>query len=595
MRRSKNTQSHVIINDDDSAGSSDEKHIEILEQNELLKKELDFVKTELKHVTASSTKSGKSLNAQIKAAQDEKNEISRKFFNLTEDHKELQQELTIARKERDEERKKQNLFIQKIQHIKKSADQKETILTLELNDLKKSHNELIQEYEQKEKEYRAEFIERIGGMEEALEDARSEIEAMQQKKEILMTQMNSKYGEVEQEKNILVVKYKNIEKEIEEFRKDANTLREEYSEQKKTISRLENELLSAESRISEDKLKFGKISDEMEAQTRLYTANSKQKESTIVTLKTSKKQLTDCIAHLEKKIVNLITTISDKDLAMQRQTQTSKNDNERYESLCNDLQTEIKNRQDVIDGLQQKLQHTSEQNKTLEHHAYVEKENHQKNIASWQNEKLKLQTLIQNHIERNSVLEQDKLDLEAEAMQLGNKIQLLKVDKDNKIKIVNNQIREIKADYEKQLQNVHEQKDQLTKQLRDISQKHQTDQKSLKIQKKTLIEEGEKLKIALHNAKCNYEVHTQEFTKRNEILKKSIANLTDENEKLQIKVHEQTILLQKGMKTNENINLLLNEREKAMEEKVKDATRANQKLENLKSVLKSLKSEVSQF
>ena len=136
MHRNKNIQSHVIINDDESTTSTpDEKHNYVVEQNELLKKEIDCLKAELKRVTSSSSKSSKSLNAQIKAAQDETHEISRKFFNLTEDHKEIQQELSIARKERDDERIKQDLFVQKIQHINNTAYQKENILICICRDL----------------------------------------------------------------------------------------------------------------------------------------------------------------------------------------------------------------------------------------------------------------------------------------------------------------------------------------------------------------------------------------------------------------------------------------------------------------------------
>lgn len=585
-------QSHLIINDDEEQDSTHHPTKQLQTQNQHLTQQLTNLQQKLQRQTTEATKNNNSLNAQILAAQDEKNNISKKYFNLTEDYKELKQELSHVLQEREEAQTQQNVWMDKIQHIHEAAAQKEKILLSELEHQKQLCQTARVEYETKETHLREEYMERLGGMEEALEQAQGELDVAAKEKHRFAKQVKLKHEDMVHQQTALETKCQTLDLEIKKNQQEEEKLRGEGKQQQQMIHTLKMELSDADSKMKNEQQKIKGMEADMEELRKSHALECQQKQSKISTLKSSHKHVLDQLQQLETKVADLNKDKQNQHAAMERNQQSFDLEKERHGKLMKSLQQELENRSKEIRRITSTAHQKSVECKKLEEESQVLSEDHRKQMILWQNEKLQLQNIIQNHKGKLSSANQVALDLQSQMDQKENDIQLLTVQKDKEFADMKQQMKETKLENEKLLREAEGKKDKLLKQLKDMSQKHEKDLLACKNNEKTILQDMEQLHSVMQINQVKHKKEMDELHNNSRLLHESISRLNNEKETLHIQINEQKLVMKRDVKSIKYLQLQVEEKAKDLEEHKREKLKISGDLQNITKIYESTKLEV---
>lgn len=201
------------------------------ETNLRLNRELDEARAAAKKRSSELRKGTASLTSQLEAAQQEKNELSRRFWNLTEDCKEISNDLERLTRERNEAVEKHDKVLLKNKQEKTDAARKEESILRELDRAQSRLDDQAREAaDQKEI-----GKQRIDGMKEAIDVMRGELVAAEDKRDSLKADVRCLHEHLETEQNMC----KMLHAEKEHLQKTIKELDSTYSKQRDAIAKFE--------------------------------------------------------------------------------------------------------------------------------------------------------------------------------------------------------------------------------------------------------------------------------------------------------------------------------------------------------------------
>jgi len=583
----------IVSKDEDSIDDLTIHEDHYTSENKQLKANLTRTHAELECIRAETTKKCNSLNAQIEAAQKEKNDTSRKFFNLAEDYKELEAKLSQFVEDRNQARTKHDLLIEKVQRINESANHKENALTTELVETKKSVTNLRNEYEQKEKKQREEYIERIGGVEEALEQSRGDIENMEEEKRCLSNKIKILKEEAQLQNSSEVSKRKILEKDLIHTRRENDNLKRKMVQTMQNGQKLETKISLGLAEIENYKNKIQTVASEAEESKNVFTTDIKKKITEINSLRTSIKLCQDEIDQLKKRVSQLQVENQMQNSTLQKNKKVAKDEIEEYKTLYEGLKDELENRQTEINTILNKAQHESANFRKIELNISKQNEENRNQILILQNEKLHIQNISQNQQEKISRIEHDVMVLLGRIEQKENDLLRLRNQKDEEIGGMHDDMQHKKAKLESMSQNFKEEKNKLLNQLQDMSRKHEKEIIVLKNEGNAVLEENQHTIGLLKQNHKKSDKHVAELQNKIELLQQTIGHAKNDNEILHIQVKEQKDVLRSDSKRIETLHLQLIEKEKETKEIKNDYLRNQSEMQSFKGDLDITKIKVS--
>ena len=178
------------------------KRADALQQaNEELNNELNSVRNFVDEERSELRKSVASLNAQLEQTINDKNEVSRHFWNLTEDTKSLKEDLENSKSAVQELTSKSTESETQNNAFREMSEAREKSLMAELEQVRSTIDQaVLQASKQKEIEMRNEFkdmLERMGGMQEQAEMTRDELSNLESERNQLIQQLNKQKSTTE--------------------------------------------------------------------------------------------------------------------------------------------------------------------------------------------------------------------------------------------------------------------------------------------------------------------------------------------------------------------------------------------------------------
>jgi len=569
------------------------------ETNEKLSKDLDDARAALKKQSSELRKSSASLTSQLDATKQEKDDISRRFWNLNEDNKELNGENERLKQERDDVKKKYDEI--RIKHKKERTNsvEKEKTILLELGRVQSKLGDTVRQSSQQKEKYE----EKLGGLEEAIDMLQGEVTSAEEERKGLVQKVGNLNTRLEEENDMNV-----------QLKAEVESIVAEIKEKKCAINELNFSLekcrYSFESQLKEERIERERQQDKYDnlEKTLDVTNQSREKEhehnaKIIHELTTKNDESQRHIEALEDEMKSITSAHSQVSSQAQQQEAGMQTELLQLKNICDELKSKLELRLLELSSEQKKVNELSQEISNMKSDAVIQSDERERALSSIEQEKESLTNKLESYVARCHMLEQEKIDLLAESKQLQTAIQDAKNEGSQLLDTTTKQKEEKIAELAVQLRESNSACAKLTNQLEKL--------KNTKA--KLILSEEEKKQYCdeVGSMKRHVEVlvaEREEMAKTSKIqtdqLSQMITKLKEENESLEGKVEWHAVMAEKIkveqselMDRLENLQKTYNEDSILKEEQIEtlkdDASSSENERNELRIMLDASRIEIS--
>jgi len=441
---------------------------------------------------------------------------------------------------------------------------------------------VLQAKNQKEIEMRNEFkdmLERMGGLQEAAEMHRDEIDAMEANQAELL-QLNSRQkSETDKVMNMLREERKKSDEaalEIATLTQNLHAIQtnnnkaksaiesgqDEISNLQEEVGKLRGDLSIAKAQREEDSQLVAVAMSERDGIMNRYKSDMDQHRQTTESLRKSEqhaaKQVQDLLANMEN--------LKNENNALQHQTmhgsQAMQAELVNYKGVCEQLSKELEVRLEQLNGEQDRADSAEKEASTIRNEVKSKAEELQEREKSWARsytkEKERLQSEFATVKMRCGALEQEKMDFLNEGEGMRNDLKELKNERENALDSVRSQ-EKLVSELERDVTKTKTEKIELLEELKQVNRREEETQQATAKREQDLLSELEDSKHQLKSTKKLSAGQVMEFQSQSEALMKQIMKVQGELAGTQAQLAEKS-------RKCEDMELLVGEARAKMEE-----------------------------
>ena len=497
-------------------------------------------------------KSVSSLNAQLEQTINDKNEVSRHFWNLTEDTKSLKEELESSKEAVQSLTAKQVESEQQSNALREMSAAREKSLVAELEQVRSTIDQaVLQASKQKEIEMRNEFkdmLERMGGMQEQAEMTKDELSNLESERNQLIQQLNKQKSTTEnvtqqlrderQKSDGAALEIATLQQNIEGLRKaNENSKRtiedaqDEQSKQLEEVGKLKADLQIAKKQREEDAQMVAVAMSERDGIMNRYKSDVEQNRQTVESLRKSEQNAGRQVQELAAIVENLKNENRQLNLAVQNGQSDKDVEIQNYKNVLDQLQKELETRLEQLTGETERADANAREASAIRNEVKQKAEELQEREKSWSRsytkEKERLQSEYATLKMQNSNLEQEKSELLSETQHMTHEMKELRKEMEESLD-KNREQEKLISDQERQVQKVKQEKIELLEELKQVNRREEETQINNAKREENLMSEMDDCKAQLKSTKKQAAGQVMEFQSQTESLMKQIMKLQGE-------------------------------------------------------------------
>jgi len=491
-------------------------------------------------------KSVSSLQSQLEESVKKESETSKHFWNLTEDTKELKDEMESAKRDRDKLKEKYNELEVQHRSVADMSSAKEQTLVAELEQVRSTIDQaIIQASNQKEIQMREEFkemLERMGGLQEAVEMQKDEITKVEGDRNEFIHKLNKQKDETDRVNDVLRQERKKSDQaaleiatlsqnlnSVSSTNKNANVAIERSQEEitglQEEVGKLRAELQIAKNQREEDSQLVAVAMSERDGIMNRYRSDAEQHRMTVESLRKSEQNAAHQVQHLVSQLENLKNEKGDLQKQIQDGSHAINNELQNYKSVCEQLQKELEVRLEQLAQETERADENATEASAIRNDVKAKAEEMQEREKSWARsytkEKERLQSQFATIQLRCSNLEQEKGDLLKDGEVMQSELKEFKRDKEDAL----DKVRELEKDLgekEREVAKTKGEKIELLEELKAINRREEETQASTARREQELLQELDDVKHQLKNTKKLSAGQVMEFQSQTEALMKQM-------------------------------------------------------------------------
>jgi chromosome segregation ATPase len=545
------------------------KRADVLQQaNVELNDELNKARNDNSEERNELKKSLASLNAQLESTILEKNDVSRHFWNLTEDTKNLKEELEKYKHQAEDAVSNLKEVAEQSRAHVDMADAEKNSLRAQLEQTKAQIDQaVLQASNQKEIEMRNEFkdmLERMGGLQEAQEMHRSEISGLEQERNEAMSALNRQKNETDKVMSMLNQERKKSDGaalEIATLSQNLHTLQtnqkkaahaieqgqDEITKFQEEAGKLRAELSIAKSQREEDAQLVAVAMSERDGIMNRYKSDMDQHRQTVESLRKSEQQAAQQVQDLVSKIENYKNENEALTHQVQHGSQGMRSELQNYRNVCEQLSKELEVRLEQLTAESDRADSAEKEASAIRNEVKSKAEELAEREKSWARsytkEKERLQSEFATIKMRCNALEAEKMDFIKESEEMRKDLKELKAEKERALDSVREQekfVSELERDVSKQ----KGEKIELLEELKQVNRREEETQNATSKREQELLSELEDSKTQLKTTKKLSTSQVMEFQSQSEALMKQIMKVQGELAGTQTQLAEKSRLLE---------------------------------------------------
>ncbi|GMH46288.1 hypothetical protein TrRE_jg8220, partial [Triparma retinervis] len=525
---------------------NDSSRADVLQQaNEELNNELNNVRSGVDEERVQLRKSVSSLQAQLEESVKKESETSKHFWNLTEDTKQLKGDMETAKRERDTLKEKYSELEVQHRSIAEMSSAKEQTLIAELDQVRSTIDQaIIQASNQKEIQMREEFkemLERMGGLQEAVEMQKDEIQSVEEERNEYIHKLNKQKDETERVSDMLRQERKKSDQaalEIATLSQNLNSLnstnknansaieksQEEITGLQEEVGKLRAELQIAKNQREEDSQLVAVAMSERDGIMNRYRSDAEQHRMTVESLRKSEQ---NAALQVQQLVAQLENMKGEQEVLRGQAQQGSAAANEElrgYKGVCDQLQKELEVRLEQLSQETERADENAREASAIRNEVKAKAEEMQEREKSWARsytkEKERLQSQFATIQLRCSNLEQEKGDLLKEGESMQTELKEFRREKEDALDKVRNLEKDL-GEKERDMAKVKGEKIELLEELKAVNRREEETQANTAKREQDLLQELDDIKHQLKNTKklsagqvMEFQAQTEEIMKQ---------------------------------------------------------------------------------
>ena len=490
-------------------------------------------------------KSVSSLQSQLEESTKKESETSKHFWNLTEDTKQLKGEMETAKRERDTLKEKYSELEVQHRSIAEMSSAKEQTLIAELEQVRSTIDQaIIQASNQKEIQMREEFkemLERMGGLQEAVEMHKDEIQSVEEDRNVYIHKLNKQKDETERVNDMLRQERKKSDQaalEIATLSQNLNSLnstnknansaieksQEEITGLQEEVGKLRAELQIAKNQREEDSQLVAVAMSERDGIMNRYRSDAEQHRMTVESLRKSEQNAAQQVQQLVSQLENMKGQQEIMQNQIQQGSAATNAELENYKNVCDQLQKELEVRLEQLSQETERADENAREASAIRNEVKSKAEEMQEREKSWARsytkEKERLQSQFATIQLRCSNLEQEKGDLLKEGESMQAELKEYRKEKEDALDKVRNLEKDL-GEKERDMAKVKGEKIELLEELKAVNRREEETQANTAKREQGLLQELDDVKHQLKNTKklsagqvMEFQVQTEELMKQ---------------------------------------------------------------------------------